>query len=263
MVLAELLIRHTRRHMPTRRVAVGSAYLPMSGAGHGAVLLGAVVHQNLDALDEEQRDELPRLLEYAAGGLLIPRIALRHRLQTDTHGLDRSRHRVVEELGKVIVEIDVHGGRVPQILGAVIAAGELPPTPRIEALGAIRRAVDGRFRFPRGVLVRRLLDGLPPEEPWAPNVSWKRGSPLTESVWSGVPSDRRWAMEVLGLGADLDFDRDEINRRFRRLLRAAHPDSGGARDAAAERIAELSEARDLLLYDLGDDDASVVVSAGE
>jgi hypothetical protein len=262
-VLAELLIRHTRRHMPTRRVALGTAYLPMNGAGHGAVLLGAVVHQNLDALDDEQRDELPRLLEHAAGGLLIPRIALRHRLQTDTHGLDRSRHRVVEELGAVIVEIDVHGGRVPQILGAVIAAAELPPTPRVAALGAIRRAVDGRFRFPRGVLIRRLVDGLPPEEPWAPNVTWKRGSPAQESVWSGVPSDRRWAMEVLGIGAELDFDRDEINRRFRHLLRAAHPDSGGARDAAAERIAELSEARDLLLFDLGDDDASVVVSAGE
>ena len=31
MLLAELNIWHTRRHMPTRRVALGDAYLPMSG----------------------------------------------------------------------------------------------------------------------------------------------------------------------------------------------------------------------------------------
>jgi len=265
VLLAEVLIRHTRRHMPTRRVALGTAYLPMTGAGHGGLLLGAIVHHNLDALDEDQRDELPRLVDGAAGGLVIPRIALRHRLQTDTHGLDRSRHRVVEELGIVIVELDVHGGRAPQILGAILAAAELPPTPRISALRAIRAAVDGRFRYPRDVLIRRLTDGIAAEEPWAPNVSWKRGRPEREHAWIGVPSDRRWAMEVLGLRPDLDFDRDEINRRFRRLLRDAHPDSGGSRDAAAERIAELSEARELLLVDLEAmiDDASVGVSAGE
>lgn len=262
-LLAELLIRHTRRHMPTRRVALGTAYLPMTmGGGHGALLLGALVHHNLDALDDEQRDELPRLLEKAAGGLVIPRIALRHRLQTDTHGLDRSRHRVVDEAGTIIVELDVHGGRVPQILGAVIAASELPPTPRVAALASIRRAAAGSFRYPRGVMIRRLVQGLPPEDPWSPRVDWKRGQPLAESLWTGVASDRRWAMEVLGLTPDLDVDRDEINRRFRRLLRAAHPDSGGAREAAAERIAELSEARDLLLVDF-DDDASVTVTAGE
>ena len=38
-VLAELNIRHTRRHQPTRRVALGDTYLPTSGAAFGAVLL--------------------------------------------------------------------------------------------------------------------------------------------------------------------------------------------------------------------------------
>ena len=37
---------------------------------------------------------------------------------------------------------------------------------------------------------------------------------------------------------------------FRRLLRDAHPDSGGHREAAADRIAELSEARELLLDEI-------------
>jgi curved DNA-binding protein CbpA len=54
-------------------------------------------------------------------------------------------------------------------------------------------------------------------------------------------------MEVLGLGASMTVDRDDVNRRFRRLLRAAHPDSGGATASAAARIAELTEARTILL----------------
>lgn len=265
MLLAELLIRHTRRHMPTRRVALGTAYLPMSGRAYGGLLLGAVVHHNIDALDDDQADALPALLHDAAGNLSIPRIALRFRMQTDTHGLDRSRHRVVEEGGLIIVELDVHGGNVAQILGAVLAAAALPPTPRVAALGAIRHAAAGRFRYPKGVLVRRLVDGLPPEMPWAPNTTWKPGRPPRESQWIGIPSDRRWALEVLGFGPTVAVERDEINRRFRRLLRSAHPDSGGARDAAAERIAELTEARELLLGDLDHviDDASVPFAAGE
>ena len=42
VLLAELNVRHTRRHMPTRRVAVDDGYLPTSGPAFGGVLLGAV-----------------------------------------------------------------------------------------------------------------------------------------------------------------------------------------------------------------------------
>ncbi len=38
MLLAELIVRHTRRHMPTRRVALDQVYLPTSGSAHGAAL---------------------------------------------------------------------------------------------------------------------------------------------------------------------------------------------------------------------------------
>ena len=65
--------------------------------------------------------------------------------------------------------------------------------------------------------------------------------------WRGVPSERRWAMEVLGLRATTTLDREDVQRRFRRLLRLAHPDHGGEHVGAAERIAELTEARELLL----------------
>ncbi len=41
--------------------------------------------------------------------------------------------------------------------------------------------------------------------------------------------------------------RDDVQRRFRWLLRDAHPDHGGEVDEAAQRIADLSEARRILL----------------
>ena len=248
MLLAELNIRHSRRHMPTRRVALGDAYLPLSGPGWGGVLLGAVVAEHLDELDEEQADLLPRLVHDAAGGLSVPRIALRYRLQTDTHGLDRSRHRIVSESGlgvapAVVLELDRHGAGVPQLLGAVMAAAALPPTARRTALRAVEAAI-ARPVLPDGLVVRRLAEGVPGLQPFAPHATNGDGS---ENGWTGVPAERRWAMEVLGLGAGMVVERHDVQGRFRRLVRIAHPDHGAARDGAAERLAELREARDLLL----------------
>jgi hypothetical protein len=260
MILAELNIRHSRRHMPTRRVALDAGYLPMNGPGHGGALLAAVVAENIDGLDEEQRDVLPRLLLAARDGLAVPRIALRYRLQTDVHGLDRSRHRVLGEDGRIIVELDVHGAPVPQVLGTVIAAASMLPQSRDSAIQAIRLVLARRYRFPDGVLLRRLEFGVPQAAPPPPGTHWDRSRPPQEAEWAGVPSERRWAMEVLGLRAAMPIDRDDINRRFRRLLRDAHPDHGGARAEAAERIAELSEARDLLLDVVA---ASAVPAAGD
>jgi hypothetical protein len=260
VLLAELTVRHTRRHMPTRRVALDHAYLPMTGAGHGRLLLQTVVAENLATLDEEQIELFPRLLDDARRGLGVPRIALRYRLQTDVHGLDRSRHRVLGEDGRVVVELDVHGASVPQVLGAVLAAGSMIPTSRDAAIHAIRLVLERRYRFPDGVILRRLEYGVPQPAPPMPGTHWDRGRPPQEVEWSGVPSERRWAMEVLGLRGGMGLDRDDINRRFRRLLRDAHPDHGGARHEAAERIAELSEARDVLL---GFAAASAVPAAGD
>jgi hypothetical protein len=260
VLLAELTVRHTRRHMPTRRVALDHAYLPMTGARHGSLLIQTVIAENLAALDEEQVELLPRLLDDARRGLSIPRIALRYRLQTDVHGLDRSRHRVLGEDGRVVVELDVHGSPVPQVLGAVLAAGAMSPMSRDTAIQAIRLVIARRYRFPDGVLLRRLEFGVPQPAPPMPGTHWDRGRPPREVEWAGVPSERRWAMEVLGLRGGMALDRDDINRRFRRLLRDAHPDHGGARHEAAERIAELTEARDLLL---GFAAASAVPAAGD
>ncbi|MGH8982276.1 MAG: J domain-containing protein [Acidimicrobiia bacterium] len=256
MILAELNVRHTRRHMPTRRVALGDHYLPTSGAGYGAVLLGAVVADSAPDLDPEQHDALGRFLDDARSGrLAVPRIALRYRLQTDVHGLDRSRHRIVGEAGgdgggaAVVLELDVHGRADPQLIGAVMAAVALPSTDgRRLALRAIDGALTRPGVLPEGLTVRRLYEGVPGARPSAPGAGPRRNGdrPLVDP-WRSVPADRRWAMEVLGLGAGMSLVRDDVQRRFRRLVRLAHPDHGAMAAGAAERIAELTEARELLL----------------
>ncbi len=264
MLLAELNVRHTRRHVPTRRIALGDVYLPTSGPAYGAVLLGAVVAEFVPDLDEEQRDLLPRLLDDARRGLAVPRIALRYRLQTDTHGLDRSRHRIVGESftrsgaglesrtdSRVVLEIDRHGRSDPQVIGAVLAAAALPSSARLVALRAIDNAL-ARPRLPDGLTVRRLLDGAPDLRRARPDLAGVGGPGLrADDVWRGIPADRRWAMEVLGIAANGGVDRIDVQSRFRRLARLAHPDHGGARDGAAERLAELGEARAMLLADAG------------
>ena len=244
MVLAELLVRHTRRHMPTRRVAIGEAYLPTSGPAYGAVLLGAIVAETLPELDAEQADLLPRLIDDARDGLSVPRIALRYRLQTDTHGLAGSRHRIVSDAGRLVLELDRHGRPDPQVIGAVMAAASLPPSARSVAFKAIKEALRRPGVLPEGMDVRRLLLGVP----GAPPPLAGRGGFVGEGYdWSGMPADQRWAMEVLGLGAGAALVRSDVQSRFRRLVRLAHPDHGAEDLGAAERMAELAEARSVLL----------------
>lgn len=255
MILAELNVRHTRRHMPTRRVALGDHYLPTTGAGYGALLLGAVIADSTGELDPEQHDALGRFVDDArTGRLAVPQISLRHRLQTDVHGLDRSRHRIVGvgtaggERARVVLELDVHGRATPQLIGAVMAAATLGPAAgRRLAFRAIDGALARPGVLPEGMEVRRLFEGVPGARPTAPGAGGNGGGRPVVDPWRAVPAERRWAMEVLGLRAERALDRDEVQRRFRRLVRRAHPDHGAASAGAAERIAELTEARELLL----------------
>lgn len=254
MLLAELNIRHTRRHMPTRRVAIDHGYLPTSAAAFGGVLLGAVVAEHLPGLDEEQFDALDRLIGVARRGLTVPRIALRYRLQRDTHGLDLSRHRIVSaavEHGSMrpVLELDLHGPAAPQVIGALMAASQLPPSGKTVAFRFVDAAIARPGALPEGLEVRRMYEGLPGVRPPAPGTATKVGTSRTEGreEWQGIPSERRWAMEVLGLHAGLAIERNDVQKRFRRLVRLAHPDHGAGSAGAAERIAELTEARELLL----------------
>jgi len=259
VILAEMVVRHTRKHMPTRRVALGDLYLPMTGPAHGCGLLAAVVAENIGAFDDDQLDELPRLLhDIGRNGISVPRIALRHRLQTDVHGLDRSRHRLLEESGRFIVELDVHGAPGPQVVGAVMAAGVMGSSVRRRAVRAVEAAVAQPGVIPEPFVIRRLLEGLPIMRPPTAGMGpvEEAYSETDTGSWVGVPAERRWAMEVLGLNSGMGLDRIDIQQRFRRLLRLAHPDQGGVVDAAAERIAELREAREVLLSDVPDSTSS-------
>ena len=254
MLLAELNIRHTRRHMPTRRVAVDNGYLPTSGPAFGGVLLGAVIAEHVPNLDEEQLDALDRLVNVARRGITVPRIALRYRLQRDTHGLDLSRHRITSaavERGSMrpVLELDLHGPAAPQVIGALMAASQLPPAGRSVAFRFVDAAVARPGTLPEGLDVRRLYEGLPGVRPPAPGTTTRVGVGTDPDGpdWLGIPSERRWAMEVLGLHAGHAIERDDVQKRFRRLVRLAHPDHGAGSAGAAERIAELSEARELLL----------------
>ena len=128
--------------MPTRRVALGDVYLPTAGLAFGASLLAAVVSEHLLELDEDQQELVPKLLRDARKGLTVPRIAMRYRLQTDTHGLDRSRHRIVDETfggdrRRVILELDKHSRPDPQLIGAIMAIATMPPGAREIGLRAI------------------------------------------------------------------------------------------------------------------------------
>jgi hypothetical protein len=256
VLLAELNIRHTRRHMPTRRVAVDHGYLPTSGPAFGGVLIGAVIAEHVPGLDEDQVDALGRLVDVARRGTLtVPRIALRYRLQRDTHGLDLSRHRITSadvERGSArpMLELDRHGRSAPQVIGALMAASQLPASGRSVVFRFVDAAIARPGVLPEGLEVRRRFEGLPGARPFGPGTTASVGGGPNE--WAGIPSERRWAMEVLGLQAGHAIERDDVQRRFRRLIRLAHPDHGAESVGAAERMAELAEARELLLSVIAD-----------
>ena len=65
--------------------------------------------------------------------------------------------------------------------------------------------------------------------------------------YASASSPLLWAREILELDAGEAVDAKQIQRSYRRLLRDAHPDHGAQEPDAADRIAELTRARDLLL----------------
>jgi hypothetical protein len=252
MLLAELTVRHTRRHMPTRRVALGDRVLPTAHPGYGPILLACLAATTVGGLDEEQAEAFLPFLREARNGLAVPRRALRFRLQVDTEGLAYSRHRLLGEGSGLVAELDVHGHHpVPQLLGAVMAAADLASYPRQLALRAIEGAIERPGILPDGITARwvtHVQQTAPGPFSSGPGAA-APGKGRAADVWWGVPAERRWAMEVLGFAADSSPEREDVLRRFRRLVRLAHPDHGAAHGGAAERIVELGEARRVLLHE--------------
>jgi hypothetical protein len=230
VLLAELEIWHSRPIAPTRRVALGDALLPVDPApGFGGILLGGIVAAHVAELPKDLSDELGRLLGDLEAGRRIPQPNLLHRFQTDRHGLARSRHRLLGRGDALEFSFVSEGSAASQVLGAVYAAGRLEIGTRHAVMDIIRRGT--RWTGEVGPELIRFLAG-------------GRGG---HGTMGSIADPGRWALGILGFDAGSVPARSEVQRRFRRLLRAAHPDHGGEREGAADRIADLAEARRILL----------------
>jgi hypothetical protein len=232
VILAELEVYQSRPIAPTRRVSLGRCDLPVSPApGYGGLLLGGVVAAFLDRIDPELQNDLTRLTVQVEHGGRVPQPRLRHRFQTDHVGLNLCRHRLTGQDQAVRFEFDDRPGTspAPQVLAAVYAVGRLPVEARPVVMNVIRRAL--RWRGDADDNLLEYLSGGAGQGGWA---------------LAGADDPVSWAIHVLGLSG-AGHDRRDVQRRFRELLRMAHPDHGAAVEGAAQRIAELTEARRILL----------------
>jgi hypothetical protein len=235
MLVAELEVRHSRPYSPTRRLALGKLWLPTDPApGFGGVLLAGIVAAGVSALaDESDGDEtldrVDLLLDDLEQGRRIVQPRLLHRFQTDTHGLDRSHHKLLGVGEAIALEIDGHGAVLPQLLGAIYAAGQLSYGVRGDVFRLLRRAT----RWTGGI-DNRLIEFLTGDEAG----SFRR---------KGMPNDERWALRILGFQQGDEPARSEIQKRFRSLVRDAHPDHGAEAIGAGQRIQDLGDARRILL----------------
>lgn len=234
-VLAHLELYHSRPIAPTRRMALGARELPTDPApGAGSVLLGGIAARFGPVVgDDVEDEELELLMAQLERGIRVVQPRLRHRLQTDRVGLLRSQLRLVTQGSTADFEFSTQGSPLVCVLGAVYAAGGLSASARTTAFAAIRKGL--RWRGPLGSELIGHLSGRSEDPKWLASAA----DPVA------------WALTTLGFAAEASSPRpDEIRRRFRQSLRSAHPDHGGAEEAAAERIAELSEARRILLGEM-------------
>ncbi len=231
MLLAELETFLSRPIAPTRRVALGQLELPCDPApGFGGVLLGGVAARFGADLDEDFHDEVRHLMTDLEHGRRIVQPRLRHRLQQDRIGLQRSVHRLVGHGESLQFEFDPeHGTPAQHVLCAVYAAGRVPASARPAVMDAVRKG----FAW-RGGSDTALISAL------AGHGGMAHAGAVADPV--------SWALELLELrGVATLPSRREIQRAYRSRLRDAHPDHGAADDGAADRISQLGEARRILL----------------
>ncbi|MBV8692751.1 MAG: hypothetical protein JOY57_13895, partial [Actinobacteria bacterium] len=207
MLLAELEVRHSRAIAPTRRVALGKLYLPTDPApGFGGILLAGTVAAYIGQLDEELRDDLDILIDDLERGKRVVQPRVRHRFQTDTHGLARTHHRLIGVGEAMDLEIDPDAYGLPQVLAAVYAASKL----------------SARFRPPVFALLWRATRWEGDVD--ARLVEYLTGDEAAYRVRRDRSYDAGWAMTVLGFDDGTDPGHADVVRRFRKLVRDAHPD---------------------------------------
>ena len=234
MLLAEFEVFHNRPYAPTRRIALGRRNLPLDPPpGFGPVLLGAIAAVAAEELHPDDRDALRRLMSLLEAGNRATQPQVRHRFQTDTHGLARTWAGLRGTGESVELDLEGDGQPLQLTLAAIYAAGQLPDGARPRIFDVIRRGLAWRGPI-EGATFRHL----------AGDTDMRWASPA-------FADPRVWALDVLGLDEGGDGrsgpSEKDIQRRFRHLLRQAHPDHGAETIDAADRIADLAEARKILL----------------
>ena len=240
MLLAELEIYHSRPIAPTRRVSLGHCRLPGpdrgTGPGFGGLLLGSVCARFGSELSGDLMADVVGLTHELELGRQVSQPQLRHRFQHDRVGLSRSRQRLYgpgkgEPDEQLVCEFDGSRATPSQlVLGAAYAAGLVAPALQGEAIRAVRRGLAWRGEV--GPALFSYLSDRP---------SFSRPA-------RAVADPVGWALDILGFDRQVDVPaQSAVQRGFREALRAAHPDLGAADAEAADRIAELSEARRILL----------------
>lgn len=233
MILAELEVFHSRVYSPTRRLALGYTDLPLEPEpGFGPLLLGGVVAVGAEDFDDDDFTALQTLMAELEHGRRVVQPRIRNRFQTDRHGLARTVGRLLGGEGEQLeYDFDGNGSPLQMTLAAIYATGRMPMMARPRVFEVLRKAL--RWRGPIGPSLITHLSG-------------RHGAPSWSA--SAYLDPEQWARDLLGLGEkSVSASKREIQRRFRRLVRDAHPDHGGETEGAAERIAELTEARRILL----------------
>lgn len=241
MILAELEAYLSRPIAPTRRIALGRLDLPCDPPpGFGGVLLGGILARFAGDLDEDTALDVRRLLTDVELSRRTPQPRARHRFQQDRVGLRPCHHRLVGRGEMIVFDLDEERGTPAQhVLSAVYAARTVPSESLPDVVTALRKGLGWR-----GSLGPSLVAHLA-----------GRGGDLPMSAAADPVA---WAMRILRLDGAASVSAGEealtdapsrraVQQAFRVQLRAAHPDHGAENDGAAQRIAELAEARRILL----------------
>ncbi len=202
--------------------------LPVDPApGFGGLLLGAVVAQHLEGVNDDLIPDVHRLLNEVESGGRVVQPRLRHRFQIDRHGLSHSTHRLVGEGEDISFDFGSTGTDLAQVLGAIYAVERLAPEHRRLIAPVLQKAA--RWRGPIGPSM----------------IAYLAGSQTTTLEALADPSG--WAMQLLGfeLGGPRPSKR-QVTKAFRTHMRDVHPDHGGAEIDAAKAMSDLAEARRIL-----------------
>ena len=207
---------HSRSIVPTRRLSLGN--IALAGRS-GRLLIAKVVARFLGELNAESEVDLDELLHLAENCQRIPQPQVRYRLQTNQVGLARATDRLVITNGRLCLEVsDNHTPPIAHLLAALYASQSQP-----DLLQTYRQCVE--------------------ESPL-----WQHGQ-SRETARDLLPTSPLEALELMEFDEN-DVSAQKVRERYRLLLRAAHPDSGGDPGSAADRIRSLNEARALLLANL-------------